>query len=164
MVRKLFNLVSRPLEADKSGVQPTKLFATGAAANDYNTKCLNALDEEMKEYLAVDDTEISAELSLELDKVKLELQKLKKDEAKDAKNAKLRSERILLERKYEKLDGKVASAMSMLRKQTFFKSCRALPKIFLCVGAQVMLLKNLSAQQKLVNGSQGVVTGFSEEE
>ena len=40
------------------------------------------------------------------------------------------------------------------------KDCIAQPRLSLRLGAQVMLLKNLDQQAKLVNGSRGVVTGF----
>ena len=40
------------------------------------------------------------------------------------------------------------------------KSCSASVELQLCVGAQVMLLYNLDIEDKLVNGSRGVVTSF----
>lgn len=42
----------------------------------------------------------------------------------------------------------------------FFRDCLARPDISLCVGAQVMLLKNFDTSLGHVNGSRGVVTGF----
>lgn len=40
------------------------------------------------------------------------------------------------------------------------KDCAALPELFLRVGAQVMLLKNLDTSEGLCNGSRGVVVAF----
>lgn len=59
-----------------------------------------------------------------------------------------------------------------LKKSEFFRDCMAQPEIKLCVGAQVMLVKNLTESckkekettyvLKMANGSRGVVTGFVE--
>jgi ATP-dependent DNA helicase PIF1 len=40
------------------------------------------------------------------------------------------------------------------------KSCSASTELQLCVGAQVMLLYNLDIDEKLVNGSRGIITSF----
>ena len=45
-------------------------------------------------------------------------------------------------------------------KDKFLKNCTAPEVLQLCVGAQVMLLKNLDIQNGLANGSRGVVTEF----
>lgn len=45
-------------------------------------------------------------------------------------------------------------------KEKFYKNCTAPEVLQLCVGAQVMLLKNLDMQNGLANGSRGVLTGF----
>lgn len=47
-----------------------------------------------------------------------------------------------------------------LRSSEFFRDCMAAPRLRLCVGAQVMLLKNQAPGTGLVNGSRGVVVGF----
>lgn len=41
------------------------------------------------------------------------------------------------------------------------KECRAPKDLLICVGAQVMLLKNLNVEAGLANGSRGVVIGFA---
>lgn len=52
-------------------------------------------------------------------------------------------------------------ALMKLRRSEFFKECMAGHTTTLCVGAQVMLLKNMTiAGVQLVNGSRGVVVGF----
>ena len=45
-------------------------------------------------------------------------------------------------------------------KEKFYKNCTAPKNLQLCIGAQVMLLKNLDLQNGLANGSRGVVTSF----
>lgn len=47
--------------------------------------------------------------------------------------------------------------------EKFRKNCTAPELLQLCVGAQVMLLKNLDLEAGLANGSRGVVTGFVED-
>ena len=47
--------------------------------------------------------------------------------------------------------------------EKFKKSCNAQIELQLCVGAQVMLLKNLDLDNGLCNGSRGVVTKFIDE-
>jgi ATP-dependent DNA helicase PIF1 len=47
-----------------------------------------------------------------------------------------------------------------LHKSEFFRDCMAQSEICMCVGAQVMLVKNLSPS--LANGSRGVVVGFQD--
>lgn len=47
--------------------------------------------------------------------------------------------------------------------EKFRKNCNAPDVLQLCVGAQVMLLKNLDLESGLANGSRGVVTGFVED-
>jgi ATP-dependent DNA helicase PIF1 len=44
--------------------------------------------------------------------------------------------------------------------ETIKKSCNVPFSIQLCIGAQVMLLYNMDIENKLVNGSRGVVVGF----
>jgi len=46
----------------------------------------------------------------------------------------------------------------------FKKHCNAQEIVQLCVGAQVMLLKNLDMESGLVNGSRGVITEFYEDD
>lgn len=43
----------------------------------------------------------------------------------------------------------------------FDKDATYLPELTLCEGAQVMLLTNLDVEKKLVNGSRGVIVGFT---
>ncbi len=49
-------------------------------------------------------------------------------------------------------------------KQMLQNNCNAPELLVLKEGAQVMLLKNLSTERGLVNGSRGVVVGFQEAE
>lgn len=48
----------------------------------------------------------------------------------------------------------------LMRSDFFSRDCLAQGKIRLCVGAQVMLVKNLDPSNGLVNGSRGSVVGF----
>lgn len=60
------------------------------------------------------------------------------------------------------LDGSVGTwAKAELEQDRFFKDCPAEKSIELRVGAQVLLLKNVADYGNLVNGSRGVVIGFS---
>lgn len=59
---------------------------------------------------------------------------------------------------YKSTDEGTTSYVALLKKQ-----CRAPTTLALCVGAQVMLLKNLNVQAGLVNGTRGIVTGVDEE-
>jgi len=47
-----------------------------------------------------------------------------------------------------------------LENNSFFKSCLAEHELQLKIGAQVMLIKNLNTNSRLVNGSRGTVVGF----
>lgn len=55
----------------------------------------------------------------------------------------------------------VNNKASILEK--FKKYCNAPEKLQICIGAQVMLLKNLDMTKGLANGSRGVITDFIEE-
>ena len=48
----------------------------------------------------------------------------------------------------------------LLQKSEFFRDCMAQSEICMCVGAQVMLVKNVSPS--LANGSRGVIVGFQD--
>jgi ATP-dependent DNA helicase PIF1 len=54
----------------------------------------------------------------------------------------------------------LGDALSKLKRFEFFRDCLAVPLVRLCVGAQVMLLKNLDLANKRVNGSRGVIVRF----
>lgn len=74
-----------------------------------------------------------------------------------------------LEKKSQELSGKAERAKLLLKSNSFFSHCRAPQLLRLKVGAQVMLLKNYWSsadqdEQALVNGSQGIVSGFTEDE
>ena len=55
----------------------------------------------------------------------------------------------------------MGEALLKLKRSEFFRDCQAGNSLQLCVGAQVMLLKNIDMAAGLVNGSRGVVVGFS---
>jgi ATP-dependent DNA helicase PIF1 len=55
----------------------------------------------------------------------------------------------------------MGEALLKLKRSEFFRDCQAGSSLRLCVGAQVMLLKNLDMAAGLVNGSRGVVVGFA---
>lgn len=59
------------------------------------------------------------------------------------------------------VNAKVGNRAGVIEK--FKKSCNAPEILQLCVGAQVMLLKNLDLANGLANGSRGVVIGFSQD-
>jgi ATP-dependent DNA helicase PIF1 len=63
------------------------------------------------------------------------------------------------------MDIKVVSSVSNKQAviERFKKNCTAKDELQLCVGAQVMLLKNLDLDNGLCNGSRGVVTKFIDE-
>jgi ATP-dependent DNA helicase PIF1 len=48
-------------------------------------------------------------------------------------------------------------------KNKFRRNCTAQETLQLCIGAQVMLLYNMDLENKLANGSRGIVTSFSNE-
>lgn len=56
------------------------------------------------------------------------------------------------------VNAKVSNKASVIDK--FKKSCNAPEILQLCVGAQVMLLKNLDLSKGLANGSRGIIIGF----
>lgn len=56
-------------------------------------------------------------------------------------------------------DKAFGAALTRLKRSEFFRECLATQTVSLCLGAQVMLLKNDSGAN-LVNGSRGVVIGF----
>lgn len=53
-----------------------------------------------------------------------------------------------------------SAARTKLMRSEFFRDCMAASSLQLCVGAQVMLLRNLDPKEGRVNGSRGVVVGF----
>ena len=53
-----------------------------------------------------------------------------------------------------------ARMRAKLENSEFFRDCLVRSEVGLCVGAQVMLLKNMDTAEGYVNGSRGVVTGF----
>ena len=53
------------------------------------------------------------------------------------------------------------AAQVRLRGAEFFRDCLAAPELQLCIGAQVMLLRNVDAEAGLVNGSRGVVVAMT---
>jgi ATP-dependent DNA helicase PIF1 len=55
----------------------------------------------------------------------------------------------------------MGEALLKLKRSEFFRDCQAGTSLRLCVGAQVMLLKNMDMSAGLVNGSRGVVVGFA---
>lgn len=59
------------------------------------------------------------------------------------------------------INAKVSNRVGVLEK--FKKSCNAPEILQLCVGAQVMLLKNLDLANGLANGSRGIVIGFMQD-
>jgi ATP-dependent DNA helicase PIF1 len=59
------------------------------------------------------------------------------------------------------INAKVSNRAGVLEK--FKKSCNAPEILQLCVGAQVMLLKNLDLANGLANGSRGIVIGFMQD-
>lgn len=77
---------------------------------------------------------------------------------------------VINEREYKKLidsgaERKIFNTTFSEHKQAKFwaENLKIPEQVDLCVGAQVMLIVNLSVEEGLANGSRGVITGFAEE-
>ncbi|KAJ8906305.1 hypothetical protein NDN08_002798 [Rhodosorus marinus] len=164
-----FHRSSRELADSGSGIVPTKLFSRNSRADEFN--------EEKLEELSSDDGDFSYEATDRIvlckslrDGIEKNAEALRQicTTGKENLTEKQRRKMQLLEKKSQELSRKADQAKLVLKSNSFFSHCRAPQLLRLKVGAQVMLLKNYwnsdQDERSLVNGSQGIISGFTEDE
>eukprot|EP00189_Rhodosorus_marinus_P000962 CAMPEP_0113962864 /NCGR_PEP_ID=MMETSP0011_2-20120614/6181_1 /TAXON_ID=101924 /ORGANISM="Rhodosorus marinus" /LENGTH=794 /DNA_ID=CAMNT_0000974823 /DNA_START=253 /DNA_END=2637 /DNA_ORIENTATION=- /assembly_acc=CAM_ASM_000156 len=161
---------SRELADSGSGILPTKLFSRNSRADEFNESKLEELssDEGDFSYEATDKITISKSLLVAIERTSKALSRISTT-GKQNLTEKQRRKMQRLEKKSQEVSGKAERAKLLLKSNSFFSHCRAPQLLRLKVGAQVMLLKNYWSsadqdEQALVNGSQGIVSGFTEDE
>ena len=138
-LRRIVQACSRPLDdfEKRTGIIPTQIFAKNEDVNRTNDVHMRRLTHETGRSAI---TLVAADSFVPLEKEK----------AEDFSSSSPSSSS--------------ASFTAARVASDFFRDCIAQDKLQLCVGAQVMLLRNLDVAASRVNGSRGVVVGFADKD